>query len=135
MKTEERERDLTGRFMNPESVEKAPEGFTDNVMSAVRVESQLVVRRKAWATGKIVPIAVIAVMLLLVIISLFSGTDDKTLAGSEISKIFQQFALPQIKEPTLPGLNLPGLAIYISLGGFVLLIFDLLLGRIFYKRQ
>jgi hypothetical protein len=130
MKTEEREMDLPGRFMNPESIEKAPEGFTDNVMSAVHVESHLVVRKKAWAAGNIVPIAVLGVMLLLIIISLFSGTDNKTVAGNEISKIFQHFTLPEIKAPTLPGL-----AIYISLGLFVLWIFDLLLGRIFYKRQ
>jgi hypothetical protein len=135
MKTDNREMDLNRKFMNPGSIEKAPEGFTENVMSAVQVESRIIVRKKVWASGKIVPAIVIGVMLFLVIISLFTGTDDKVIPGSEISKFFNHFAIPQIKAPTLPGLNLPGLVVYISLGVFVLWVFDLLLGRLFYRRQ
>jgi hypothetical protein len=133
--TDEREKDLHGRFMNPESIEKAPEGFTDNIMSAVRVGSLPVGRKKKITAVNVVPIAVLAIMLVLVIISALSGTDDKSFAGNEISKVFQNIALPRLKAPELPGLNLPGLAIYISLGIFVLWIFDLFLGKIFYRRQ
>jgi hypothetical protein len=134
-KAEEREKDLLGRFMNPEGIEKTSEGFNEKVMSAVRVASLSTVRRKERATDKIVPVAVIVVLLALVIISLITGQDDKSLAGTEFSKIFQQLAHLQIKAPSLPGLDLPGLAVYISVGIFVLWIFDLLLGKVFYRRQ
>jgi len=134
-KTEEREMDLNRRFMNPEKIEKAPEGFTDNVMSAVRVGSRLVVNKKERAKGFIVPAAVLAFMLVLVIISVFSGIDKNTVSDGAISKILQDISLFKIKTPSLPGLTLPGIVVYISLGIFVLGIFDLFLGRIFYRRQ
>jgi multisubunit Na+/H+ antiporter MnhB subunit len=104
-------------------------------MSAVRVESILVVRKKERTAGVIVPVSVIAIMLVLVIISALTGRGDNTTLWTEISKVFQHIALPQIKAPSLSGLNLPGLAIYISLGIFVLWIFDLFLGKIFFRRQ
>ncbi len=130
--TENRENDLNRRFMNPESIEKAPEGFTGNIMSAVRVEPQVSVRKRD--VGIKVPLAVLAFMLALAIISVFAGSDN-SVPGGEISKLLQSISFVKIKAISLPGLNLPGLAVYIILGIFVLLIFDLFLGRIFYRRH
>jgi len=133
--TEEREMDLNRRFMDPENIEKAPEGFTNNVMSAVHVESRLVLKKQEKSRGYIVPAAVLAFMLALVLISVLAGSDNNTVSGGEISKIFQDMSSIKIKTPSLPGLSLPGIAVYISLGIFVLLIFDLFLGKIFYRRR
>jgi hypothetical protein len=132
--TEEKGKDPLNRFMNPESTEKAPEGFSENIMSAIRVESVPIMRQREKIKSRIVPIIFVLIMVVLVIIVLLTSSNEKSLLSTEVEKLLQIIRLPEIKTGTLPGINIPVVVVYISVGMFVLVLFDAGLGKLFHKR-
>jgi MFS superfamily sulfate permease-like transporter len=133
--TEETGKDPLKRFINPEIIEKAPDGFTDNIMSVISVESVPVMAKRKKVRSSIVPFTGVMIMVLLIAGATITGNSDKSPVLNSVSQFFQNIRLPEIKEVTLQGLIMPGLVVYISVGMFVLLLFDVGLGKIFHRRH
>ena len=132
--TENKGKDPLKKFINPAVLEKAPKGFTDKVMSAILVESVPSARKKEMEISRLVPLAVIVLMVALVIIAVITGSRSESVLASEAHKLFQNIKFPSFGSEPLNGFTIPGVAIYISLGILILGLFDLALGKLFHRR-
>lgn len=132
--TEKKGKDPLDEFINPARLEKAPKGFTDKVMSAILVEPVPSIRNKEKEISRMVPLAVILLMAALVILAAVTGSRSESVLASEAHRLFQNIKLPSFGYESLLGFTIPGVAIYITLGIFILGLFDLALGKLFHKR-
>lgn len=133
-KTKNKGIDPLEEFINPARLEKAPRGFTDKVMSAIVAEPVPYLRKKKNEISRIVPFAVLLLMAVLAIIASVTGSRSESVLASEAHKLFQNIKFPVFGSESLPGFTLPAVAIYITLGIFILGLLDLALRKLFQRR-
>ena len=132
--TEDKEIDPLRKCFSPESIEKAPDGFTDKIMTAIHVESVPFARRREKIRGMIVPVCVVLFLASLVLVALLTGNNEESMIGTGIVKFLANLKLPDIKTGILSELTFPGVLIYIAIGIFVLVLLDILLRKYFTER-
>jgi len=129
------ENDILGRYLNREKIEKAPDGFSEKVMTLIRVEQSPVKIRSKFRTSLMVPLitAVITGGLILVSVLYSSPSESSVFAG--IAEFFNDISisLPVIKLDKFQPFSLPSVVIYISIGFLGLSVFDRVLHRVFHK--
>jgi hypothetical protein len=138
MKTrQEYKEDPLSRYLNHESIEKAPEGFTSKVMSRTQYETV----NEKFALGKrkkdLVPVISIVITVLLVAASLLIPTNSNPAIADPVSNLFKSISvqLPRIKIESLLNLNLPATLVYISVSILILTFFDRALNGIFHRNK
>jgi hypothetical protein len=129
--------DLLREFINPERIEKAPEGFTSKVMTLINIESVPFKLAEQSHKRNLVPYISVAITLIL-IVSTFLIPSDK-------SDSFSLILLEQIKhiKITLPAFDLgsifnfslPAIIIYVFIGILILSLFDIALSVIFRREK
>ena len=131
-----KDKDLIEKYIIPGMVERAPEGFTQKVMTRVLFEKTPNEKVILWKRIR-VPVAVLTVALALIILSvvLFSPSDNAYITG--ISNVMNGISLklPAMNEGILNNLNIPGIVIYLPVGILLLSLFDFGLNRLFHRRD
>jgi hypothetical protein len=127
--------DILGKYIDPEKIEKAPEGFTEKIMIRIQVEkSPAGVRYKVKANVMVPVISVIIALVFIVLAVIYSSpSDNQVITG--IAGLFHNFKIPSIELPAIKSLSLPSVVVYISVGFLFLSLFDRALNRLFHKRN
>ena len=88
-KQEMNDEDLLRKFLNPEKIEKAPEGFTSKTLTRIQIETQSAKVNKGFFVKNRVPLisAAITAGLILAAIMIPAGETDSI--GSTIWKYIQ----------------------------------------------
>lgn len=128
-KLEKDDDNLLRKFLNPEKIEKAPEGFTSKTMTRIQIESQSVMLNTGFFVKNRVPVisALITAGLIIAAIIIPAGKTESL--GSTIWKYLLDL------EFTLPDFSLPGWLAYAMMGIFLLVFFDRALSAIFHKEK
>jgi hypothetical protein len=129
------EEDLLRQYIDRDRIEKAPEGFTQKVMTSIRSEAEQVkMSEKIWSKS-IIPVisAVITLILIIVVIYL----PESSYVTHQGLKFLQDLELPSINISfdSVKNLNLPIWINYIFVGIFLLAIFDKLLSGLFHREK
>lgn len=121
--------DFLRKYMEPEKIAKAPEGFTSRVMTSVRMEPARLAGRKNY-----IPLVFAGVSAMFLVAAIFTP-------GTIFS--LPVIRMPEINMPEIPlqltsalqGIHFPQLTLYIVAGIVLLSVFDGFLSRIFYRRK
>jgi hypothetical protein len=136
-KQEKYDEDLLSRYVNPEGIEKAPEGFTTNVMSLIKTENEPVEAAIKPRKRSLVPVisgAVTVLLIALVFLMPDNKSDIMTLSALELLKNIK-VSLPEIDLTTLFRSNLPATFFYGLLGILILSLLDRALYGVFHKEN
>ena len=90
--------DLLRQFINPEKIEKAPEGFTSKVMTRVRLEKLPLIASEKFRKINLVPvISAVVTVILIASAFLIPGSQSDSLANPVLSLIKNiKFSVPEI---------------------------------------
>ena len=126
--------DILSRFISPEKIEKAPEGFTQRTMIRLQSEKEVVIWEKSVKDYRIPLISALITLVLIITAVLFSSSKDYIPDLSILNPI-GKISLPELNFDKLFSFTLPELLIYISIGVFLLLLFDQVLSRFFHRER
>jgi len=129
------EEDLLGNYINPGSIERAPEGFTSKTMTRIQIETESKRSRKWILSGSPVPIISMIITLSLSAAAILLPSGSQSQISSVFSKLFTSFhiTLPKLYFSYVPEVNLPAWIIYASIVLVFLAFFDRFLGTLFRK--
>ena len=135
MKTNDNiEMDLLKNYLNRESIEEAPEGFTGKVMSAISVERAPSFRKYARIRSIAVPAGVVLLMAALIILAVLTLKSSDGTVEQKVTEILSQLKFPEAKTGIFPAIDIPVILFYISTGIIALGLLDLIMGRYFYRK-
>jgi len=132
---EQYEEDLLRKYINPERIEKAPEGFTSKTLARIQIEAQSTGLKKGFFLKNRLPLISAAITAGFIIIAVLIPPGNK---GSVNSAVWQyirniEITLPQISNDFLHNLSLPGWVSYAATALFLLVVFDRALFVFFHK--
>lgn len=136
-KQEKYTEDLLSQYINPERIEKAPEGFTSKVMSLIETEKMPVISATKYRKKTLVPYIFSAFILVLTIVAFFlPGSENKTLLipGLEFLKNVK-LTIPDIGLSDIFSINLPATMLYGLIGIFLLSFLDKALYSVFHREK
>lgn len=136
-KKEQYEEDLLRKFINPERIEKAPEGFTSKTLARIQIEAQSSGVKKGFFLKNRLPLISAAIIAGFILIALLIPSGNE---GSESSEVWQyiqniEITIPRISNDFLPDLSLPGWVSYAATALFLLVVFDRALFVFFNKEN
>jgi len=136
-KSEEFNEDILSRYINPERIEKAPGGFTEKIMTRIQIEKVTSPVTNSYLKNLKVPlISGLITVALIVSAILVSATDVDSAIFSVLKPLIDiRNSFPEINFDKLTGFTLPGWMIYITLGIFMLSIFDRALNTLFHRER
>ncbi|MFN8240573.1 MAG: hypothetical protein U0X39_07450 [Bacteroidales bacterium] len=116
--------------------EKAPEGFTENIMYRISLEKAPARNESVISKKHMVPIIASLSVLILVVSAVFSSGSSQGL-DSSVSRVIHDLlpGLSEFKPGPMVQLSLPAIVAYIMVGLLVLFIFDSALNRLFRKSR
>jgi hypothetical protein len=129
--------DRLSHYINPERIEKAPEGFTNKVMSLIEKEEAPVKVSIIFKRRTLVPYVFSGFIIVLVSVALFlPGAESKTLSIPALEVIRSiKINLPEFDLGSLLSINIPSVMLY-GLSGILLLSFlDKALYGVFHKQK
>jgi hypothetical protein len=138
MNSQEREKeDPLRKYIHPERIERAPEGFTSNVMTRIRLETENVKVTGRVKNRSIIPAISAAITVLLVIAAvLIPGNQSDYIAKPLFDHLRSvKFSYPEVDITSLFSRSIPALLIYIFIGIFILSIFDRALYGLFHRQK
>lgn len=133
---ENHKEDLLGRYMSPEKIEKAPDGFTSKIMTRIQLESLPLNTADRWWKRNLVPVISAAVTILLIFAAYLIPANQSDIFDSSFLNSLRniKISLPELDLSSIFRLSLPSLLIYVIVGIFILTLFDRALYGIF-KRE
>ncbi len=129
--------DLLSSYINPEKIEKAPEGFTSKVMSLIETDNEPVKAVVRIRKISLVPVISGAVTVLLIAsVFLIPGpkSDLTALPALELLKNIK-ITLPEIDLTSFFRHNIPVVMIYGLIGILILSLLDRALYGVFHKEK
>ena len=129
--------DLLRKFINPERIEKAPEGFTSKTLARIQIEGQSPGFKKGFFFKNRLPLISAVITALFIIIAVFIPSGNTGSTGSTIWQYIRnmEITLPQISNDYLQNLSLPGWVSYAFTALFLLVVFDRALFVFFHKEN
>ncbi len=136
-KSEEFNEDILNRYINPEKIEKAPGGFTEKIMTRIQIKKVTSPVTNSYLKNLKVPlISGLITVSLIVSAILVSATDMDSAIYSVLKPLIDiRNSFPEINFDKLTGITLPGWMIFITLGIFMLSIFDRALNTLFHRER
>jgi hypothetical protein len=131
------EEDLLKKYINPERIEMAPEGFTSKVMARIGMENALEKTAGRSVKKSLVPLISAGVTILLLAVAFLipgSQTDSITPAFLKLINNIKSL-LPEISISSLFKLTLPSVMMYVFIGILVLTVFDRALYGVFHREK
>ncbi len=129
--------ELLSHYINPERIEKAPEGFTDKVMSLIEKEEAPVIASKIMKRRTLVPYVFSGFILVLISITLFlPSVESKTLSIPALEILRRiNITMPEFDLGSLFSIDIPSVMLY-GLSGILLLTFlDKAFYRVFHREK
>jgi hypothetical protein len=129
--------DLLRQYIDPERIEKAPEGFTSKVMTRIKTETIPLAVSGGSQKRNLVPVIYAAITLFLVVAAyLFSGSESDSMTITALRLLGSiKSSLPELNLSSIFRLTLPSVLMYVFIGIFVLTLFDRALYRIFHREK
>jgi hypothetical protein len=129
--------DIMREFLNPEMIEKAPEGFTLKTMTRIQIDTQTEMARYGFFVRNRVPLISTLITAGLIIAAILIPANETDSVGSAVWKFFLdlEFSLPRIGNTHLDNLNLPGWINYAIIALFLLAFLDKALSGIFHRER
>ena len=126
--------DLLKRFLNGDSSEKAPDGFTERMMNQLTAEVVHFRKKQPENTNRLVPLVSAACVATLVILAIITGRRGNGITDTGFLKFLNNMSisLPDFTFE-ITGFRIPEITFYIMSLSFFLLILDLYLFRYFRK--
>jgi hypothetical protein len=129
--------DLLKQYLNRNLAEKAPEGFTDNVMNRMRFEpvpGELVKTKKAKSY---VPLISVLITIVLIGAAYLQPATQSDFSGLPWLKFLKNISLPafKINFDALSGLKLPDYLPYLFICILLLTFFDRSLNGLFHRQK
>ncbi|MFA5820222.1 MAG: hypothetical protein WC854_13210 [Bacteroidales bacterium] len=136
-KQEKYKEDLLRQYINPERIEKAPEGFTSKVMTRIQLETVPLKVAGRLQNRNLVPIISTGITILLIVLAfLLPGSEADSLSLPVINVLKNiKISLPQVNFTSIFSFNLPGLLIYVFIGILILTLFDRALNMLFHREK
>jgi len=136
-KQDQFDEDLLKRFIIPERIEKAPEGFTSRTLARIQIEAQSARVKKGIFLKYRIPLISAIIIAGLIIAATIIPANEIDSVGATVWKFFQslEFSLPRINNTFLQDLNLPGWMAYAIVGILLLVLVDRTLFGIFNKEN
>jgi len=127
--------DLLRRYLNPEKIGEAPEGFTSKVMFRIGSEVAPVAVKEHFWKKNMVPVVSVLITMMLIILA-FLLPEDKSATSLYLLNILKniELSLPKADLSGLSNITLPSVTIYTIIGIACLTIFDKALSGIFKRR-
>jgi hypothetical protein len=136
-KQDQYDEDLLRKFINPERIEKAPEGFTSKTLTRIQIENQSEKVKNGFFAKNRVPLISAIITISLTTAAIMVPANETGSVGSAIWKYFQsiEFTLPGINNTYFQNLNIPSWISFAIIGIFLLGFFDRVLYGIFHKER
>jgi hypothetical protein len=135
-KQDQYEEDILRQYINPERIEKAPEGFTAKTMTRIRIETQSVKVHRRLYKNPVVLISVIITAVLILAVVFIPANSSESIGMSVLKWAGDpKISFPLLDFKPLPDLGLPGWGIYALIGVLFLAFFDKGLSVIFKKEN
>jgi hypothetical protein len=134
---EEYNEKLLKEFLNSSMIEKAPSGFTANIMSRVSLESKPVKIRQNIFIRYTVPLLSVAVTLILTVSVLLLPASGDELPGPPLINLIRNLSFPALKLNLehIISFRVPGYLPYLFLSILLLAIFDKGLNVMFHRNN
>jgi hypothetical protein len=125
------------KFINPERIEKAPDGFTSKTLTRIQIENQSVKVKNGFFAKNRVPLISAAITIGLIIAAIIVPANESGSVGSAIWKYLEsvELTIPGINNIYFRNLNIPGWISFAIIGIFILGFFDRALFGIFNKER
>lgn len=129
--------DRLRQYVNPEMIEKAPEGFTSKVMAQIRMEPVPEISvGKSTKRNPVPYISAAVTILLLVAAFLIPGNNSDATALPLLNLISNiKSSLPQFDLSSIFRLTIPSVMIYVFIGIVILSLFDRALYAMFHREK
>jgi hypothetical protein len=129
--------DLLSRYINPEGIEKAPEGFTSKVMAQIKTGDETVKATRRMHKINLIPVISCTITILLVL-SVFIIPENKgdfmALPAMEFLKNIKSF-LREIDFTSFFRFSIPVTLVYGLIGILILSLLDRALYGVFHKEK
>lgn len=134
-KSDRHEDDILKHLIDAGRIEKAPDGFTEAVMTRIRFETETTKLSDHVNRRITVPVIAAMTVILLVVVSLIAPSGNTE--PSVVLKFVQGIKVPafKISLESLPAINLPGWIAWFFVGLLLLVIFDLALSSLFHRQR
>lgn len=129
--------DLLKQYINPERIEKAPEGFTSKVMRRIEVEPAPLRPANKIGNKSLIPFISIAVIILFFLAACLIPTGEPDALTINALKLFNDIKLsfPEIDITSILSVSLPASFIYIVVTILILTLFDRALNMFFHRER
>lgn len=134
---EKYDKDLLSRYINPEKIEKAPEGFTSKVMATIQMENATVIPSVRKRKRNLVPvISGLVTVILIASVFLLPGNEDEKTAFPALELLKNiKISFPEIDLTSLFSLNVPVTLAYGLLGILILSLLDRAIYGFFHREM
>ncbi|HSL87589.1 MAG TPA: hypothetical protein VK861_11680 [Bacteroidales bacterium] len=129
------EEDILKDYIDPQRIERAPEGFALKTMARIRIEEGTAPVKNRIRIPNLFPLITVLVgAILIVLVVLAPEKDTGSLFGRFAEKLgIDSLALPTTGIDLLTSLNIPSLVLYVTTGIIILALFDGLLSFFFHR--
>jgi hypothetical protein len=124
-------------YINPEMIDKSPEGFTDRLMISIKAEPLTHDSSKMLSGRSLVPFISTTVVLALILAAFLipgSTGDASAIPGADIFNNIK-ISLPSIDLTDIFNLQLPATVLYVLTGIIILTLLDRFLGLYFHREK
>jgi len=129
--------DLLRKYISPERIEKAPDGFPSKIMSRIQVNTRMAEVHGRFRVKSLVPLisAIITFILFLAAVLLPGSESDSV--GLTLFRFIRniEFSLSKIDLAPVFDFNIPGWVTYVFINILVLSFFDRLLSEFFNREK
>jgi hypothetical protein len=132
---EKKKEDLLRRYLDPERIEKAPKGFTANVMTRIQMETDT--EKGRLRNRNFIPFISSGITILLIISAILVPGNQNDPLAKPVLELFKniKISIPVIDISPIFSFNLPVLLIYVIIGIFILTLFDRALYGLFHREK
>ncbi len=134
-KHEKQTEDLLSHYINPEKIEKAPEGFTSKVMSVIETEKITLRTAEKNKKRSLVPYIFALFIFLLTILTFFLPVSKNHVISITIMEFFEgiKVKMPVVDFGNIFSIDLPSALMYGLIGILLLSFLDRALYRAFHR--
>lgn len=129
--------DPLNKYIDAESIEKAPEGFTSKVMSGILFETAPWKASVSLRNRNLVPVISIAFTILLIIAAILLPYNNNDPIAQPLTNFLNSLLIqvPKVDLSSVLRFNLPATLIYVSVAILMLTLFDRALNGIFHREK
>ena len=124
--------DLVGKYLNRESIEKAPDGFTERMMNQLMTEPAYTPEKQARKPISAIPLVSLIITIILILLAVFAGKTEHAGTNILLTGLLKSINISwPVHIPDLSGFTVSDITVYVMSLSILLLVFDLALSKYF----